>query len=378
MIGNRFRLALKVPKTVVLSLLGWLGMAGSSTSFEEEQGIQWLKAVAPVPDIQVPATVARWGIQRNEIRQKLKNLLGDLPPRPELAAFKVVSRLEKDEYWLETFEFRNGAGENVHGYCFVPKSASVMKKAPAILYCHWHGGQYHIGKEEMLQTNATPVAPGPSLAKAGYVVLGIDAPCFGERNGTGPDGPGQKGSNGEMTAAKFHLWVGRTLWGMMIRDDLSALDYLCSRPEVDSERIGVTGISMGSTRAWWIMAMDDRPKVGVCVACMTRYQDLIRQGMIKAHGIYYFVPGMLRHFDSEAVIACAAPRPMLFMTGDQDGGSPVSGVKSIGETVRKVYEIHGSENRFANEIFPGVGHVYLPAMWEKTVAWMDRWLKHAK
>ena len=84
---------------------------------------------------------------------------------------------------------------------------------------------------------------------------------------------------------------------------------------------------MGSTRAWWIMALDDRPKAAVCVACMTRYQDLIRNAMLRAHGIYYFVPGMLQHFDSEAVIACAAPRAMLFMTGDQDGGSPVEGVR---------------------------------------------------
>jgi hypothetical protein len=55
--------------------------------------------------------------------------------------------------------------------------------------------------------------------------------------------------------------------------------------------------------------------------------------MLKAHGIYYFVPGMLKHFDTEAVIALAAPRPMLFMTGDQDGGSPIEGVKHLGEIV---------------------------------------------
>ena len=126
------------------------------------------------------------------------------------------------------------------------------------------------------------MAAGPALAEAGFVVLGIDAPCFGERNGQGPDGPQQKGSAGEMSASKFHLWGGRTLWGMMLRDDLSALDYLSSRAEVDAARIGVTGISMGSTRAWWIMALDERPRTAVCVGCMTRYEELIRAGMLKA------------------------------------------------------------------------------------------------
>ena len=144
------------------------------------------------------------------------------------------------------------------------------------------------------------------------------------------------------------------------------------------DRIGVTGISMGSTRAWWIMALDDRPKAAVCVACMTRYQDLIQNEMLKAHGIYYFVPGMLRHFDTEAVIACAAPRAMLFMTGDKDGGSPVEGVKTLAAKVSPVYKLAGKEANFESIIYPDTGHVYLPEMWERTVKWMEAHVKSAR
>ena len=107
------------------------------------------------------------------------------------------------------------------GYILLPKNASE-KKSPAILYCHWHGGQYDIGKEELFQTNHTPQAPGPTFAKRGLVVLGVDSYCFGERNGRGPGGPEEKGRDGEMTASKFQLWVGRTLWGMIVRDDQMA------------------------------------------------------------------------------------------------------------------------------------------------------------
>ncbi|MBL9133781.1 MAG: prolyl oligopeptidase family serine peptidase [Verrucomicrobiaceae bacterium] len=340
----------------------------------EPQAENWLANTKIAPPMVVPGNWEAWQRQRSEIRAKLNELLGDLPPRPAVSAFEVVSKEDKGGYTLETIQFDNGAGEIVKGYVFVPKKATAQSKAPAILYCHWHGGQYDIGKQELLQTNATPVAAGPALAEAGYVVLGIDAPCFGERNGKGPDGPQQKGGAGEMTAAKFHLWAGRTLWGMMIRDDLTALDYLCSRADVDAGRIGVTGISMGSTRSWWVMAMDDRPRAAVCVGCMTRYEELIRAGMLKAHGIYYFVPGMLKHFDTEAVIALAAPRPMLFMTGDQDTGSPVEGVRHLGEVVSKVYGLSAAQERFENAIYPDVGHVYLPQMWERTVKWMDRWV----
>jgi len=72
---------------------------------------------------------------------------------------------------------------------------------------------------------------------------------------------------------------------MLIRDDLMGLDYLASRPEVDPDRIGVTGMSMGATRTWWLMALDERLKTGVAIACMTRYQNMIRHGAIHEHDI---------------------------------------------------------------------------------------------
>ena len=336
----------------------------------------WLAAAPLPPPLVVPESLKDWQIRRPQIREVLTNLLGDLPARPARPHVEVLSRDDRGDYALEKFAFDNGSGERVRGYCFLPKSASAKQPAPAVLYCHWHGDQYDIGKEEMLLTNAVPTAPGPALARKGYVVLGIDACCFGERNGTGPDGPQQKDAAGEMSAAKFQLWFGRSLWGMMLRDDLMALDYLCSRPEVDTQRIGVTGISMGSTRAWWLMALDDRLRTAVCVACMTRCQDLIRQGMLQAHGIYYFVPGILKHFDTEAIIALSAPRPLLFMTGDQDSGSPVDGVREIGAIVEQIYRLHGETSgpHFESAIYPGVSHVYLPEMWDRTLEWFDRHL----
>jgi dienelactone hydrolase len=328
---------------------------------------RWLGSV-DVPEWNAPASWDAWMARRSEIRATLWSLLGDFPARPAVPAVTVLSRTEGDGYVLEKFSFPDGLGSTVPGYLFLPRNAG--RRVPAILYCHWHAGQYDVGKEEMLRTNATPVPPGPTLARLGFAVLGIDACCFGERDGQGPGGPQEKGAAGEITASKFSLWAGRTLWGTIIRDDLMALDYLCSRPEVDAARIGVTGISMGSTRSWWLMALDDRPKTAVCVACMTRYQDLIGEGKLKEHGIYYFVPGMLRHFDTEAVIACGAPRPMLFMTGDSDPGSPVAGVRAIGARVAPVYKLSGADGAFESIIFPDTGHVYLPEMWARMVGWM--------
>ncbi len=179
-----------------------------------------------------------------------------------------------------------------------------------------------------------------------------------------------------MTASKFNLWVGRTLWGMMLRDDLMALDYLASRPEVDADRIGVMGMSMGATRAWWLMALDERIKTGVPICCMTRGENLIKRELMHAHGIYYFVPNLLKHFDNEAIMALIAPRPVLFLDGDQDSTSPVDGIHDIESAVRPAYRLYGKENEFQSIVYEGQGHLYTPEMWSKTLAWLDNKLKN--
>ncbi len=297
-------------------------------------------------------------IRVRAIRAILWDLLGAVLPT-EKPHVTVHSRIQGDGYWLEYLSLGDRPG-----YLFLPDSPGPH---PAILYCHWHGGQYEIGKEEMLGTNATPVAPGPELARRGYAVFGIDAPGFGERNGHGGQHP--LGAAGELDAAKKLMWHGQTLWGKTVVDDLIALDYFAARPEVDANRIGVTGISMGSTRAWWLMALEDRLKAGVCVACMTRYQDLIDAKALAAHGIYYFVPGILQHFDTEVIIGAAAPRALLFQTGDQDVGSPIAGVMKIGDAVAQVYQALGQPCKFESIVYPGVGHTYTPEMWDRTLEW---------
>lgn len=337
----------------------------------------WLSFAQPmtkfIPELTVPHSLGEWQRQRASIRETLVEVMGNLPPRPRVTAVQTVSKEDKGTYILEKFEFNNGAGSQVPGYVMIPKTG--LSKYPAIYYCHWHGGNYDLGKSEVLGTHHTPQVPAEALTQMGFLVVAIDAYCFGERSGKGPGGPKETGGAEELSESKYQLWMGRSLWSMMIRDDQMALEYLFSRPDVDGKRVGVTGISMGATRSWWLMALDERLRTGVAVGCLTRYQELIVEEKLKAHGIYYFVPGLLTHFDTEAIISLIAPRPVLFMTGDEDIGSPVSGIYKIEKIVQQVYKLHGADQAFQNIIYTKTGHVYTPDMWDRMTKWMMTNLK---
>jgi hypothetical protein len=127
--------------------------------------------------------------------------------------------------------------------------------------------------------------------------------------------------------------------------------------------------------AWWLAAIDSRIKVVVGVACFTRYKELIAQRELKAHGIYYFVPSMLNHFDTEAVMGLIAPRPFLVLTGDSDPGSPISGMKILEKKLNTVYSLYKKNENFKSIIYPNTGHVYTDDMKNGMVNWFDKYLK---
>ena len=217
----------------------------------------------------------------------------------------------------------------------------------------------------------------PILLKNGFAVMAIDSYFNGERRGAGPAGKMemQDKNNQEMSLFKINLWFGRSLWGMQLRDEQIALDILSSRPEIDADRIGVQGMSMGSSGSWWLAAIDDRVKAVVGVACFTRYKELIQQRNLSAHDIYYFVPGMLNHFDTEAVMGLIAPKPFLVLTGDSDKGSPLDGIKILEKKLDTVYSLYDKKSLFKSIIYPNTGHVYTWPMKMEMLSWFEKYLK---
>jgi Abhydrolase family len=342
----------------------------------ERQGEAWAEVPESfkkmkIPDWPMPTDLKRWNeVDRAKTRATLLQCLGETPARPDPRKVKVVSKEEHDDYTLERFEFHNGVDMVVPGILLIPKN--LKAPAPAIIGLHGHGSS----KASICTDLKNGQCVGPILAKRGYVVAAIDAAFNGDRVGKGPAGPNfDKGTYPmELSLFKLYLLQGTCLWGMMLREEQCLIDYLETRPEVDKNMIGATGMSMGCTRSWWLAAIDDRIKAIVGVACFTRYTELIAHGNLRKHGIYYFVPGVFKHFDMEALHALIAPRPHLELSGDQDGGAPTDGIITFEKKLMPLYKLHGKPDNFRSVIYKDAGHEYLPEMRTEMVEWFEKHL----
>ncbi len=324
-----------------------------------------------VPEFAVPATKADWDKARSDVKAKVVATLGDLPARPAKPKAHLVSAEIRNGYRLERLRIDNDVDGVMSALMLIPDG--VKSPAPTILWLHSSSYDHH----QLLQPNSNggdePLAV--TFAKKGWVVFAPDAAWYGDRAGQGPAGARETTREQQDSLHRYHLWFGRTLWGMFVRDDQVALDYLCTRPEVDTKKIGATGMSMGSTRAWWLAAVDDRIACMVGVACLTRYEHLLKHGQLRQHGNYYFVNGLLKHFDTEAVVSLIAPRPTLFLTGDLDAGSPADGIKVIEAKAGSLFKAVSAAEKFKSIRYPDVGHTYTPEMRKEMLAWFEKWLK---
>jgi dienelactone hydrolase len=329
------------------------------------KGVNVTSMMMASPDSQsipVPRNIAEWIAQRIEVRAALWTLLGDLPPlfTPQP---KVTAVEHRDRYMFEHFEFDNGTNSTVYGYLMIPDA--IRSPAPAILYQHAHGGKYSRGKEELFQDDPIGITRGAALVQAGYIVIAVDTYAFGQREHVGPAHELQTGSETEQAWFKKFLWEGKSLWGMIVRDDLLTLNYLLTRPEVDPTRIGTTGMSMGGSRATWLAALDERIAAVIPVAQMTRYHDFAKQGSYNLHSLYYYVPGALQSgLDMEVLVSLAAPRRQAILIGDSDPLSPIEGVSKIGTFTRHIYELYHAADQFELIVYQGVGHTYTAEMFQ--------------
>jgi cephalosporin-C deacetylase-like acetyl esterase len=245
---------------------------------------------------------------------------------------------------------------------YVARPSTINGRIPAVLFNHSHGGGYKIGKQEFIDGRSylQPVPYAKVFTELGCIGVAIDHWVFGERSHTT-----------EADTFNAMLWQGQVLWGMMVYDSLRALDWLVERPDVDPSRIGTLGISMGSTMAWWLAALDPRIKVCVDLCCLTDFQALIDSRGLDGHGIYYYVPNLLKHFTTFGINALIAPRPHLSLAGNYDPLTPPAGLERLDLDLQRLYEAEGAPEAWQLKRYD-IGHFETAAMRAEIIAFLAR------
>lgn len=311
-----------------------------------------------------------WEKRRPELRRQFLDMVGlwPLPERTDLKA-AITGKVERDTYVVEKLHFQSKPGLYVTGNVYVPKNA---KKLPAVLYVCGHGNVVENG---VSYGSKVRYQHHPAwFAQNGYVCLILDTLELGEI-------PGEHHG----TSRRGMWWwqsLGYTPAGVECWNAMRALDYLETRPEVDPNRLGVTGRSGGGATSWWVAAADDRVQ---CIIPVAGIADLhahlidgeserYKNGVLPGHCDCMYMVNTYQ-WDFPMVAAMCAPRPLLLGNSDKDLIFPVGGYRRLADKVRKVYDLYGAGDKF--QLLETKGpHQDTPELRLGAFKWMNRWLKN--
>ncbi len=307
-------------------------------------------------------TLDDWQAKKDGCRKQLFEMLGldPLPEKTPLAA-TVTGKADHEEFTVENVHFQSRPGLYVTGNLYVPKQRDG--KLPAILYVCGHGRVKIDGISYGNKANYQH--HGGWFARNGYVCLTIDTLQLGEIEGI------HHGTYRE----KMWWWNARgyTSAGVEAWNCIRSLDYLQSRPEVDPERIGVTGRSGGGAYSWWISALDERIKASVPVAGITSLKNHVVEGCVEGHCDCMYMVNTYR-WDFPLLAALVAPRPLLISNTDKDRIFPLDGVVDVYTKARRIYELHGKVANIGLQICEGP-HKDTQQLRVPAFNWFNRFLK---
>jgi dienelactone hydrolase len=343
--------------------------------------------------------VEAWG---RETRAKVLGLLHYAPP-PVGPSPKLLAREERDGYTLERLEFSTTPDIRVPAFFLIPHHASPP--VPALVALHDHGGFYYIGKEKLVEGPGEHAAVrdfkaayyagrsvASDLARQGYAVVVIDAFYFGERRLILDDDPPDwverrpgvteelirkmNGRAGEMEAltARSVYAAGITWEGIWAWDDIRTVDFLLTRKEVDPQRIGCLGLSVGAYRTLHLMALDPRVKAGVAVCWLSEFGPLIKNRIKNTVGMSKIIPGLYPLLDLPDLAALAMPRALMTISGARDGLFTSESMKGAIQTLERTYAKAGIPERYKGDL-DDTPHEFNAGMQQRARAWLDRWLR---
>jgi cephalosporin-C deacetylase-like acetyl esterase len=301
----------------------------------------------------------QWQAKLPALRREYFDMLGlwPLPPRTPLQA-KVTGTLARGSVTIEKLHFQSRPGLYVTANLYRPTKSDA--KLPAILYLCGHSGRGRDGNKTAFQDH------GMWFAENGYVCLLLDTLQLGEVAGI---------HHGTYNLNRFD-WISRgyTPAGVECWNGVRGIDYLVSRPEVDPDRIGVTGISGGGAATVWISAADERVKVAVPVSGMSDLKSYVTDKVINGHCDCMFMSNIYA-WDWSTIAGLIAPRPMLFANSDNDRIFPMDGNRRLIARMREAYKMHGAVELVEEYVSVG-GHDYRPDLRKAIFRFLNKHLKN--
>ncbi len=233
---------------------------------------------------------------------------GSLPLNTKVTKSEPRERFVRYELTIES-----RPGRRIDVVMTIPREAKPGA-SPAVVCIHGHGGNRHIVYEEgnIYRGFAT------ALANGGYVTLSTDV--------------------GQHEVQDEH----RTLMGERLWDLIRLVDLAASRPEVDTERIGCAGLSLGGEMAMWLGAIDPRIRATVSSGFLTTMENL-RHG----HCMCWDFPGLQRRYEFADIYSMISPRALQCQNGRKErlpGGFPIALAEEAMETIRRAYRVDRRES----------------------------------
>ncbi|QEF98307.1 Abhydrolase family protein [Stieleria maiorica] len=306
-----------------------------------------------------------WQQRQAKVRRTLDEILGPWPDRSPLNA-RVTGVINKDGYRVEKIVFESMPNFFVTGALFIPEGHSG--RGPAILDVIGHSAQAF--RRDIYQNVIL------NLVHKGFVVFTIDPLGQGERlqyvdPATGRSTVG--GSTQEHSHAGVQCFLsGRSIARYFTWDGIRAIDYLLTRPEVDPDRIGATGLSGGGTQSSYIGAVDPRVAAVAPTGFITSISRLLGSiGPQDAEQVFY--RGPLLGIDHADLLEVRAPEPTLQVTTTRDFFS-IQGARETAAEVRRAFNALGHPQHF-DHVEDDFEHGFTKQNNEATFAFFQRFLQ---
>jgi len=251
---------------------------------------------------------------------------------------KVVGTLQKSGYRIEKIQYESLPNLYVPANLYIPDH--IETRAPGILYVCGHSRTQKVHYQ----------AHARRFAELGFVCLIIETIQWGE----------VQGEHWGCYARGWFHWYSRgyTPGGVELWNGIRGLDLLCARPEVDADRLGVTGISGGGTQTWYVAAADPRIKAAAAVCGTSTVKSQVFQRTIDGH-CDCMMPINTYQQDFHDLGALIAPRPLIIASANRDGLNVIEAVRDVYHRTQAIYDLYEKSDQLVLIETPG-GHSYHP------------------